>query len=990
VDILTGSATHIFTIINEGSDDLNISLGIGGANAADFSVTAAPSATVAAGGGTTTFSIKFDPSASGVRNAEISLINNDSDENPFNFAIRGTGTAVPEIDVTGNGVSIADGDTTPSTGDATNFGTVIALSDHKDHVFTIKNTGSASLSLSGNPRVEISGNNADQFSLISAPAATVAAGSETKFTIRFTPTSHGTKSATLSIPNSDSNENPYNFSIQGKGYENTAPSLDDTESPTLTAIDEDQFDSPGDSVATIVVDGSITDPDGAIEAIAVISVDNSNGKWQYSLNNGSNWNDFSAVTGSNVDMENEARLLDGTLSGAGIHKIRFVPAPNYYGKSTFSFRAWDRYTGTAGSTANASSTGWKRAYSTDSDTAEITVNSVNDLPLVSDVDKEGVANQTLQFVKTDFTSKFSDIDGDSLVKIKILSLPANGTLKLGPADDLAEDDEVNASFLIDLNFEPDLDWDGTTSFQWTASDGTDYALLSATVNILIKPDSDGDGTPDDEDQCDSDPDKIVPGLCGCGTADTDSDQDGTPDCDDNCPNDKDKIEPGSCGCGRPDSNNDTDNDGTIDCNDGCYLDINKVEPGLCGCGVADTDSDLDGTPDCNDSCPGDIDKIEPGLCGCGNVDSPDDTDGDGTIDCVDGCPGDIGKTAPGICGCGTSDIDSDSDGTPDCNDNCPNDINKLEPGLCGCGTTDTDSDSDGTPDCDDSCPADNSKTEPGLCGCGVVDSADDDDLDGVLNCNDICPGFDDTKDADSDGTPDGCDADYDGSCTNPIVVSLPYKEAHTTEARESILDSYGNDCNGNDQQKPDIVFSVELKAGDEIEITLTPEASFDAELRLLDQCAEDQVCLSVSDSNGIAVYEAATDMTLFVVVEGTGDPASGSFEIEMRLLGEESDADSLLVDDDDEVDAEEEPETEPLDEDLEPDGDDMPADEDETVSDEDDSTFQEVDEEQPDGTDRATGDGKDSDYDSGVHVISEGGGEDGVDDSGCSCSVVGF
>ena len=42
--------------------------------------------------GNSSFTIRFSPSATGVRNATVS-IGNDSGENPFDFAISGTGTA---------------------------------------------------------------------------------------------------------------------------------------------------------------------------------------------------------------------------------------------------------------------------------------------------------------------------------------------------------------------------------------------------------------------------------------------------------------------------------------------------------------------------------------------------------------------------------------------------------------------------------------------------------------------------------------------------------------------------------------------------------------------------------------------------------------------------------------------------------------------------------------------------------------------------------
>jgi hypothetical protein len=65
---------------------------------------------------------------------------------------------------------------------------------------------------------------------------------------------------------------------------------------------------------------------------------------------------------------------------------------------------------------------------------------------------------------------------------------------------------------------------------------------------------------------------------------------------DDCPDDPEKIEPGICGCGAPDT--DGDGDGTPDCVDECAADPAKTAPGACGCGVADADSNANGVADC--------------------------------------------------------------------------------------------------------------------------------------------------------------------------------------------------------------------------------------------------------------------------------------------------------------------------------------------------------------------------------------------------------
>ncbi|MFQ5429645.1 MAG: thrombospondin type 3 repeat-containing protein, partial [Phycisphaerae bacterium] len=371
-----------------------------------------------------------------------------------------------------------------------------------------------------------------------------------------------------------------------------------------------------------------------------------------------------------------------------------------------------------------------------------------------------------------------------------VSLDTSGQASITPADVFQSGSDncgsVNLVSVVPSSF--NCSNVGPNSVTLTVDDGngnTNTCQATVTVQDI---DTDLDGTPDCTDGCPNDPNKIAPGVCGCGVPDTDSDGDGTPDCNDGCPNDPNKTAPGICGCGTPDT--DTDGDGVADCLDGCPNDPNKTDPGVCGCGVSDVDSDGDGVPDCidqcpgapdidsdgdgvldcNDGCPNDPNKTDPGVCGCGVPET--DSDGDGTPDCVDGCPIDPAKTAPGQCGCGVPDTDTDGDGTADCNDGCPNDPNKTDPGVCGCGVPDTDSDGDGTPDCNDGCPIDPAKTAPGQCGCGVPDT--DTDGDGVADCVDGCPndpnktdpgvcgcGVPDT-DTDGDGTPDcndGCPND---------------------------------------------------------------------------------------------------------------------------------------------------------------------------------------------------------------------------------------
>lgn len=86
------SAAKTFTIQNEGAAPANgIAVTGTGAAAGDFVVNTAGMASGIAVGGSTTFSVTFNPATSLSRRATLRIASNDRDENPFEVLLRGTG-----------------------------------------------------------------------------------------------------------------------------------------------------------------------------------------------------------------------------------------------------------------------------------------------------------------------------------------------------------------------------------------------------------------------------------------------------------------------------------------------------------------------------------------------------------------------------------------------------------------------------------------------------------------------------------------------------------------------------------------------------------------------------------------------------------------------------------------------------------------------------------------------------------------------------------
>lgn len=170
---------------------------------------------------------------------------------------------------------------------------------------------------------------------------------------------------------------------------NTSPTLDKAGNPTLITITQDvtAANNPGTLVSAILATGAggdpITDADtGAVEGIAIIDVNNTNGQWQYSTDGGNNWIDFAVSATS-------ATLLRDT------EKIRFLPNAGYNGTAEINFRAWDASDGKAsGTTGVAPGVGGNTtAYSIATETAIIAIAPLVGLRpysiVVGDFDKDG-------------------------------------------------------------------------------------------------------------------------------------------------------------------------------------------------------------------------------------------------------------------------------------------------------------------------------------------------------------------------------------------------------------------------------------------------------------------------------------------------------------------------------------------------------------------------------------------------------------------------
>lgn len=231
---------HIITyyIQNIGGAPLNISsVVITGLHASDFIITGTVPAGNIAPGGSLALSVAFDPSGPGLRQARVNIYNNDSNEGHYYFDVQGYGVVpIPDIHIRGGtpggGIQAVNGGSmTPLVNNNTQFSTLnVGANEVKG--FQIRNTCpyNAYLVLDGpSPYITISGDNPSDFTIVTSPSdPMIYPGEVRNFSIRFSPTASGTRSAlvtilsndpdvAISLPDTPYIESPFVFMVRGVG-----------------------------------------------------------------------------------------------------------------------------------------------------------------------------------------------------------------------------------------------------------------------------------------------------------------------------------------------------------------------------------------------------------------------------------------------------------------------------------------------------------------------------------------------------------------------------------------------------------------------------------------------------------------------------------------------------------------------------------------------------------------------------------------------------
>ncbi|MDE5117144.1 MAG: Ig-like domain-containing protein, partial [Trichodesmium sp. St2_bin2_1] len=254
--------------------------------------------------------------------------------------------------------------------------------------------------------------------------------------------------------NDDTNTKTGSISVKVEAL-NDAPLLTDSGNITLNTINENPFDNTGTAIADIIA-SAVTDADsGAISGIAITEIDNSNGLWEYSVDDGANW----------VKVSNSSTTL---LTATNSDRLRFVPNNDFFGNANIKFRGWDTTDGSSNTTqlTEIPSTGGTNAFSKNIGSANILVNDVpeviNNNELVINLGKtETIAKSLLRTTDGD--------NGTNTFAYTVTTEATAGILKL-------ENNSTNTFTQEDIN-------SGLVIYEHTANNTSDDSFSFRVIDV---------------------------------------------------------------------------------------------------------------------------------------------------------------------------------------------------------------------------------------------------------------------------------------------------------------------------------------------------------------------------------------------------------------------------------------------------------------------------------------------------------------------------
>lgn len=183
----------------------DISATIEGPDAADFALVGAPLPPVLRPGETARLTLRFTPRRLGIKTAWLRIVSSDASRNPYLLGLTGLNSE-QEISVESQG-SLA-------RGASIDFGMSALYSSYLSRTFTIRNVGSDTLD---NLSIVVRGNAASDFKVTSLTSSSLLPGATQSFTMTFSPTALGLRTASMQIISNDGDENPFDVQLSGRG-----------------------------------------------------------------------------------------------------------------------------------------------------------------------------------------------------------------------------------------------------------------------------------------------------------------------------------------------------------------------------------------------------------------------------------------------------------------------------------------------------------------------------------------------------------------------------------------------------------------------------------------------------------------------------------------------------------------------------------------------------------------------------------------------------